>query len=471
MSDYGTPADEVIRRLAEVAGHLFDQPELLAEWSRDWWPYAAKLLLDEDDLPLVAVVPDSTEDVAAAVRIAAVARRPIIVRGGGSNLAGALQPRPGAILLNLSGLNVIDPVDPRDLTVRVDAGVFGGELEERLDEQGFSLMHEPRSLHLSTVGGWIATGATGLTSTKYGGIDAQIEALEVVLADGTTAHLNARDATSRLLRLVVGSGGAYGIVTSATLRVRPTPPVFRLAALANRSFDHALDSIRQLLQRGITPAVVALYDRRQSRVLHAPLAHTDDHLVIIGFEGAPEIVALEERLTIEALSAGGARLLEPEVAWQWWEERHSASWLIEGNGRPGQIADAIVVTASWTALPGVISRVREAIEPLVDDSWHHIELFSASGATVAFPIFVREASDDRAMEVYRAAWRMAVKSAAAAGGWIAGRTPAGEARRPWLHGEAGDEANLPAALKRTFDPENRFISGEATGPWLWRDRE
>ena len=115
----------------------------------------------------------------------------MILKGGGTSLVGALESRPGSILIDLRGLNVIDAVNEIDHTVRVDAGVHGGELEERLNEQGYTLGHFPRSLNLSTVGGWIATRAVGAFATRYGGIEDLIQGLDIVLTNGQYVQTSA----------------------------------------------------------------------------------------------------------------------------------------------------------------------------------------------------------------------------------------------------------------------------------------
>lgn len=459
--------EKLIERLSEFSGQLFDQPELLAEWTRDWWPYGAKVTLYEDELPLVAIVPDSVEEVAAVVRLAAEAGRTIITRGGGSNLVGAVQPHPGAILLDIRGLNVIDPVDELNHTVRVDAGVHGGELEERLNEQGFTLAHQPRSLHLSTVGGWIVTRATGLLSTKYGGIEDQIEAIEVVLADGTIVRSKPaprHGVGPRWLDLFLGSEGAFGVITGATLRVRPIPTTFRIHALGMHSYNSALDAIRSLLQRGVKPAVGCLYDVNESRFLHSMLGTAGNHLLFLGFDGEPEVVDLEERLAFETLTAANGVQLGTAPAAAWWDRRHSADWLIDGNEEEGQIADAADLSGPWSALPTMIANVRAALEPLVDEVWHHSEHFYASGASVTFPFFVREESDDRAMEVYQLAWASAMRVALDSGGAIAHHHGIGKVRLPWLREELGEGLRLLAGLRRTFDPGARFNPGRLTWP-------
>jgi alkyldihydroxyacetonephosphate synthase len=454
--------EELIERLSTITGQLYDQPELLAEWSRDWWPFGAKTTLYEDDLPLVAVVPDTAEDVAAVVRLAAEAGRAIIAKGGGSNLVGMVQPRPGAILLDLRGLNVIDPVDEFNLTVRVDAGVHGGELEVRLNEQGYTLLHQPRSLHLSTVGGWIATRATGLLSTKFGGIEEQIEAMDVVLPDGEfvcSKPVPRHGSGPRWLDLFLGSEGAFGVITGATIRVRSVPAEFRLRALGMPSYRDALDGIRKLLQRGIKPAVACLYDANESRFLHSILDTTGNHLLVVGFDGESEIVELEERLALEALFAAGGIDLGREPAWNWWDRRHAADWLIDGNEERGEIADIIDLSASWSVLPKLIADVSAVLEPLVDEVWYRSEHFYLSGAAVSFSFFVREATDERAMEMYRDAWTTAMRAALNAGGAIAHHHGIGQARKPWLREELGMGSRLIADIKRTIDPDDCLNPG------------
>jgi alkyldihydroxyacetonephosphate synthase len=459
--------EELFRRLAEVTGQILDQPELLAEWTRDWWPIAARLAINEETLPAFAVVPESVEEVAAVVKIAAEAGRIVITKGGGSGLVGALEPRAGAILIDTRGLNVIEAVDPLNETVRVDAGVHGGELEIRLNEQGYTLAHDPESLHLSTVGGWVSTRASGHFSTKYGGIEDLIAAIDVVLPDGTVARsrpIPRHGAGPRWWELFIGAEGALGIITGATLRVRPLPEEIRFRALGMPSYEVGLEAIRALLQRGIVPAAIRLYDANATADFAEHTHHINaENLLVLVFDGPPEIVEVEERLALGALVSAGGRDLGAEPAIAWFDSRHAIDWIIDGNEAEGAIADLIDVCAPWAVLPRVIAAGRAALHQRVAETRHHSTHFYRGGAEVSFVFFVREESDEQAMEVYRRAYAAVMRAILDAGGSIVHHSGIGQARLPWVQEEIGEGMPFLQAIKRAVDPDNRFNPGRFGG--------
>lgn len=450
--------DEALyERLSAVTGLVLDQPELLAEWSRDWWPPGAKAGFDERDLPAFAVLPESVAEVVDVVRLAGEAGRAIIIKGGGSNTVGAIAPVAGAIIVDVRALNVIDAVDPVNMTVQVDAGVFGGELETRLNELGYTLDFDPESLHISTVGGWIATRASGISSTDGRGIEDLVEAVDLVLADGTVARLSKRPGGPDL---VIGAEGAFGIVTAATLRVRPLPEEQRFRALAMPSYEGALDAIRRVLQAGLFPAVVRLHDRAESARLASKTAGGDgEHLLVLVFEGDAAKVDLEERLTLQAFRAAGGRDLGAEPAMAWYDRRHRMDWFIDGNEEVGWIADAVDVSASWSALPAVTAAGREAFAAHADEVWVHSARFSPSGGEVSFVCFIRDAADDRALDRHRRAFDAGVRAAIDAGGSISPRGGIGRARRPWLGETSAADFETMRRIKKALDPERRLASG------------
>ncbi len=455
--------ERLFERLAPVTGVVLDQPELLAEWARDWWPLSARLEIDEAELPSFAVIPDTADEVASVVKLAAIAGRSIILRGGGSNTVGALEPHAGAILIDLRGLNVIDPVDEINGTVLVDAGVFGGELEARLNEQGYTLGHYPRSLHLSTAGGWIATRASGSFSTKYGGIEDLLVGLDVVLAAGSIVRArdaSMRSAGPRWIDLFVGCEGAFGIVTSATLRVRPIPEERRFRAFSVPTYDETLDAIRQLIQRGVIPAAVCLYDPAATAHFGEQFgAYDAEHLLLLAFEGPSALVEVEESLTVAAVTEAGGRDLGDGPAIAWHEQQFACDWLIDGNELEGTMADEVDVAAPWSAMATVIFTGRAALEAIAAEVWVHITHVEPIGASVTFTFFIREKTDEAALASYQQAWSALMRAVLDAGGNIVHHGGIGQARLPWLAEELGDGIKILDGLKRTFDPDRRLNPG------------
>ena len=160
-------------------------------YGHDAWPLALKRLAAGRPAATPAGVarPRTTDEVAAIVRWAAAQGLSVVPRGAGSSVTGAAIPADGALVLDLRRLDRILKLDEVNGQVTVEAGVLGGDLEARLAESGWTTWFSPQSLHRSTVGGWVATGASGQFSSRFGGIEDIVAALTVVLADGRVVRL------------------------------------------------------------------------------------------------------------------------------------------------------------------------------------------------------------------------------------------------------------------------------------------
>lgn len=445
---------ELIARLEAVTSHVLDQPDLLAEWTRDFWPVVATVTLEQ--LPAAAVLPDTAGEVAAIVEIAAAAGRPVLIKGGGSSLVGSIEPVAGAIVIDTRGLNVIDVVNEVDHTVTADAGVYGGELEERLNELGFTLGFFPQSMNISTVGGWIASGASGVLGGNAARIEDLLHAIDVVLPDGTRAHCDVSSPLdgSRWPRLLVGSEGRSGIVTAATLSVRPIPAAQRFHAFSVLDYSAGLSAMRQLIQSGCQPAFVRLLDPEATRQLcESAQMELDGNVLLAMVQGDAERTAFESRVLERAMTGAGLRSLDPGLASHWFDGRNNVEWLIEGSEDEGCMAGVIDLAAPWSKLETVIEAVRGALHDVVDQL--AITTYQPTPHSAAFELVIAidVESDDEAIERYHVAWRNAVDAAVAAGGWRGHHGGSGQARPA----RRDDRAFLlEQRIQLAFDPDGRF---------------
>jgi alkyldihydroxyacetonephosphate synthase len=235
-------------------------------YSRDMWP---RLLLARRDgersapPPHVVVWPDTVREVAAVVKVAKSLGAPIVPYGGGSGVCGGAVPIHGGVTIDTKRMVQIKPVVAEELTVDVEAGVNGERFERELARRGYTFGHFPSSIYCSTVGGWLATRAAGQLSTKYGKVEDRVAGLTVVTGRGEIIET---DGPSRALRgpnwtqLVVGSEGTLGVITSARLRVSPAPQIRIFRGYELPDVASGVEAIRRVLQRGLRPAVVRLYD-------------------------------------------------------------------------------------------------------------------------------------------------------------------------------------------------------------------
>ena len=300
------------------AGAVSTAPERLDGFVADtYWPAlhaaAAGTPLAR---PEIVVRPATEEDVATVLAIANAHRTPVVPWGGGSGTQGGCLPIRGGIVIDVQGLNAVIEVDEESMTVCVQAGKNGRELEAELAARGLMLPHYPASVEWATVGGYIAARGSGVLSTRYGKIEDLLLSLRVATpADGLidTIAVPRHAVGPELTQLFVGSEGTLGVITRATLQLVPQPAERRFAAVAFPSVPAGTGAIRRALQAGHRPSVVRLYDEEATRLAFAPVVGEDLRGVycVLAFEGEPEAARLEERRTLEEAAAVGAEVLDP----------------------------------------------------------------------------------------------------------------------------------------------------------------
>ncbi len=243
-------------------------------YAQDMWP---RLLIRRrhggtlEHLPHVIVWPENDREIAAIVRLANKRNIPIIPYGGGSGVCGGTVPLRGGITVDLKRMDCIQSISRAELVVDVQAGTNGERFERELRAKGYTLGHFPSSIYCSTVGGWLACRAAGQLSTKYGKIEDRVVGLTFVTGTGEVIQTDEFARARRgpdWTQLIVGSEGTFGIITSARLRISPAPEITILRGYAFENVDAGTEAIRKVMQRGLRPAVVRLYDEVDTFINH-----------------------------------------------------------------------------------------------------------------------------------------------------------------------------------------------------------
>ncbi len=238
----------------------------LDTYSRDMWPrllLALRAGVPSPYRPQVVVWPESTREVAAIVRLAGQHQIPVVPYGGGSGVCGGAVPIRGGIVIDLKRMDAMAAIQREDMICDVEAGIGGERFERALGRRGYTFGNFPSSIYCSTVGGWLSTRAAGQMSTKYGKVEDRVAGLTVVTGRGDIIHTDAMARAGRgpdWTQLMLGSEGTLGIITSARLRLSPAPALRLLRGYQFESVAHGIEAIRRVMQRGLRPAVVRLYD-------------------------------------------------------------------------------------------------------------------------------------------------------------------------------------------------------------------
>jgi alkyldihydroxyacetonephosphate synthase len=455
--------DALLTRLRSACADVTVEPAAVAEASRDWWPLAMIWALDGDVAARAAAVarPESTDEVAAVLRVCNEARVPVTAAAGRSGVCGASVPLHGGLVLDLCGLAGIVDVDQESLVLDVLPGTFGTWLEDTLRaEHGATLGHWPQSIDLSTVGGWLACRSAGQYSTRYGKIEDMVVGLDVVLADGRVVHTGGAPRAAvgpDLTQLFVGSEGTLGVITGARLRLHPAPRVERRAAFGFRTFADGIDACRSVLHRGATPAVLRLYDATEADRTYQTGGR---NVLLVLDEGDGELVEGVMDVVLEECVDAGAEILDPELVGRWLEHRNDVAAL-EALISRGYVVDTMEVAARWAALPKMYAEATEAIQAvggtLVASA--HLSHSYPDGACLYFT-FAGQPEPPGQEAYYQAAWDAGTGAVLAAGGALSHHHGVGLNRARFVREALGEAFDVLAAVKHALDPHGILNPGK-----------
>ena len=432
-----------------------------AEVSRDWWPLAMHWALAGTVPQIAAVVcsPTTTEQVSAVLAACHHAHVPVTAAGGRSGVCGASVPVFGGVLLDLSGMQGVDHVDPISGVVAVRCGTFGPDLEHELAEHGLSVGHFPQSFDIATVGGWVACRGAGQYSTRYGKIEDMVVALEVVLADGTIVHTGGAPAAAvgpDLTQVFVGSEGTLGIITRVWLRTHPAPAVERMASYALPSFGDGLEVCRRIIRRGATPAVLRLYDAIESQ--RGQAGDGTQCVLLVLDEGDP--VMVDATMQVVADECALVTSLGTERVERWLHHRNDTSAL-QALTHKGFVVDTLEIAAPWSALTVIFDEVRTAMlaVPHARAATCHLSHSYNDGACLYFT-FAATPPAELVEETYVALWDAGQRAVLAHGGNLSHHHGVGLNRSRFVHEALGPAFSVLAAIKTALDPSGILNPGK-----------
>ncbi|MGI8828674.1 MAG: FAD-binding oxidoreductase [Candidatus Limnocylindria bacterium] len=411
----------------------------------------------EPGLPLAVALPSSTDEVAAIMRLATAHRVPVVPRGAGSGLSGGSAGVEGALTLVLTRMNAIMEIDRANLVAVVQPGVINADLKAAVAAEGLFYAPDPASYEFCSIGGNIGTNAGGLCCVKYGVTRDAVLSLEVVLADGRvirTGGRNVKDVAGySLTHLFVGSQGTLGVVTEATLRLRPAPPPKQTMLAFFPTLESAGRAVASITAAGLDPCTLELMDQ-------VVIAAVDDWhslgldrsaaaLLLIESDqpgsAANEELAAAEAACTEAGATSVVRATDPIEADWLRQVRRLAYRAMERLG----VARMEDVGAPRSRLPELL----EAIERIASAHDLRCGTFGHAGDGNLHPTFVWDRGDEAAEERAHAACEELYRAAIALGGTVTGEHGIGASRRPFLEEQLGsDTVDVMRSIKAALDP-------------------
>jgi alkyldihydroxyacetonephosphate synthase len=444
--------------------------------SHDFWllDFQRRLHGGSAPLPACVVAVESGDDVAAVLRYATAHDVSVVPYGAGSGVCGGARASEGVIVLDMRALNRIVDINDVALTVTVQPGMMGHDFERALNAAGYSMGHFPQSMELSSVGGWVATRASGQYSTKYGGIEDMLVCLEGYLADGT--HFSTRNAPRSasgpsVNELILGSEGTLAVITSITYKIHPLPEAQRMGAFEFPTFDAGLEAVRVMMRSGWTPALARLYD-----AVEAKRHFGRKRCVMLLLSEGPQRLADAEYEECAAIAAarGGIALGEEPVR-HWLSHRFKIADLRDLAVNKGVIFDTIEVAANWDTVGKLYHDAVAALRKvpgIVNASAHSSHSYQ-QGACLYFTFAVKKPKWARRQVArllgwkniflapedlpqieasYQACWSAVMEAVRTAGGTISHHHGIGKVRRPWIEAELGSSLEVLNAIKRALDP-------------------
>jgi D-lactate dehydrogenase (cytochrome) len=414
--------------------------------------------------PDAVVYPETTEEVCDIVKLCASRSVPVVAFGTGTSLEGHVNAPYGGVSVDTSQMKRIVAVHTEDLDCVVQPGVTRKELNEHLRDVGLMFPIDPGAD--ASIGGMVATRASGTNAVRYGTMKDNVLALTVVVPNGDVVRTSRRAKKSSagydLTRLFVGSEGTLGIVTEITLKLHGIPEAISGGICPFPSVKAACDAVIMTIQSGIPVARIELLDEVQVRACNAysKLDLPDSPLLLLEFHGTDASVREQaERFGEIAAELEGGPFewaTKAEERSRLWQARHDVYWSVIAL-RPGSKA-----TATDVCVP--ISRLAECVVDTKRDAEASGLLAPIVGHVGDGNFHVSPLIDmDDPDEVARveAFIERLVDRALAMEGTCTGEHGVGQKKMKYLEAEHGPEAlALMRAIKRTIDPKNIMNPGK-----------
>jgi glycolate oxidase len=450
----------LVEELKEIAGeeNVLVSPEELLCYS-----YDSTVL---QHLPEIVVLPKTSEEVAATVKVAAREKLPIVPRGAGTNLAGGTIPIQGGIVLSLTRMIDVLEIDTVNMVAVVQPGVVTGDLQAEVAKKNLYYPPDPASLRATTIGGNVGMNAGGPHALKYGVTSDYVMGLEVVLPSGDVMRTGGKAIKNvtgyNLTQLYVGSEGTLGVITEITLRLIPQPESSGSVLAAFAELDDAAILVNRILHAGVTPAVIEIMDQMTIQTvddyLQTGLPRDAAALLLIQVDGVQAAVDQELEMVAKLCRDNKATMVEVATTLEEeevvWTARRSISPSLT-RVRPNKLGEDISVPRE--AIPEVVRRVQEIAQqrnlPIV--------IFGHISDGNLHPNILFDQADPEEMERVELATGDIFQVATSVKGTLSGEHGIGLLKQKYLGLDLTDQAvDVMRTIKRALDPDNIMNPGK-----------
>ncbi|GAA4538628.1 FAD-binding oxidoreductase [Amycolatopsis samaneae] len=454
--------DALIARLQEQIGKdaVLTDADVLATYSRDMMPLASA------GKPVAVVLPSDTEGVQATVRACAEAGVPIVPRGAGSGLSGAANAVDGCVVLVLTKLDKVVEIDAGNRLAVVQPGVVNLDFRSAVEKHGLFYPPDPSSYDWCTIGGNLATNAGGLCCVKYGVTTDSVLGLEVVLADGSLLKTGRRTvkgvAGYDLARLFVGSEGTLGVITQATVALKPLPQAPATLVAGFSTTEAACEVVARAVREGLVPSLLEIMDASSIKAAEAYLktdlgAGSDCRALLLAQSDSGGEAARRELAVLEQICTDcGADLVYAT------DDLEEGKMLLQARR---VVLTALEMYGVWLTDDLCVPRTRIAelilgCERISEEVGLRIAVVGHAGDGNMHPTIVYQPDDPDEFARARKAFDAILEVVLSLGGTVTGEHGVGKIKREWLEREIGPVGlRVHRQIKQALDPDNLFNPG------------
>lgn len=475
---------------------------------RDLWRIRKGIISHAPD---VVCYPQSEEHIQAIVNLAHQFNVVVIPFGGGSNIAGCLEPRSHngrmVISLDMKNMNRVLEVDSYSMLARIQAGTMGPELEDQLNLQGMTLGHFPDSFEYSSIGGWVATRSAGMQSDKYGKIEDMVIALRMVTPNGTLVTRTVPKSSNGIgiNDICIGSEGILGVITEVTMQVHRIPLKKEFHGYLFPDFEKGIKAMYEASIQNVMPSMSRLNDADKTSLsfayktkspffqtvlakimkLYLKMIKKLDFdkvcLMLVAFEG-DEIKSQIKKLNAIYKKQGGIPLgSSPGKAFE--KGKYDFPYFRDFIMDYGISADVSETSATWKNLLPLYYHAKKSIEQAIVEtgskSWCgcHISHTYKTGASLYFTFAYKYTHD--ALAQYLHVKKSAEDAFIEFGSTLSHHHAVGWEHMPWLSEDISSTGvNVIQGIKASLDPKNIMNPGKIIpsdlplADWGWKvDKE
>ncbi|UCH89460.1 MAG: FAD-binding protein [Thermoplasmata archaeon] len=419
-----------------------------------------------EGVPDAVLFPTSTDQVVEILKLANQEKIPVVPRGSGTSVTGAIVANEGGIVLDMTKMNKIKEINVEDRYAVVEPGVVCGELNKELAPANF-FPPDPGSSAVCTIGGMVSTNASGLRAVKYGTTKDHVLALEMVLPDGKiyrTGTLAPKTSSGfDLTRLFVNSEGTLGVITEITVKISPVPDYIAFATACFPKIEQAGSAISKMLSTGIPLACCEIMDNICIKVINDTMKldlPDVEGMLIIEVDGAKSAVQED----MEKIISICEEFKGLNINWSDKPEERLAMW----KGRGGLVASLSRYTPGKRLIPiaedfGVpITKIPEGIkrvQKIAKEQDIIIATFGHVGDGNLHSTFIIDVRDEAEWKKVETIGDDLINLALELGGTITAEHGSGLAKAPFIRREVGESLDIMRKIKNALDPNNIMNPG------------